>query len=204
MYRQIAVAAIGALVLAASNLPAAAEETSALVRACSEEWQAAKAAGKVALGEMWPKFLSDCRARHASDAEPAPAAAAAAVPAPITAASADPASAPAPAVASAASATATPATATPAAGPSVMAQATPSQSTPPSAPSAAPTNPPAPSGKTRATSNSGGRAAMVSRERQCAARWHQVKGTSNLPAGVTSWPKYWSWCNKQLKNGQSI
>lgn len=50
----------------------------------------------------------------------------------------------------------------------------------------------------------GGRAAMVSREKQCGARWKQIKGTSALPAGVTTWPKYWSWCNKQLKAGHPI
>jgi hypothetical protein len=31
-----------------------------------------------------------------------------------------------------------------------------------------------------------------------------VKGTAALPSGISTWPKYWSWCNSRLKSGAAI
>jgi hypothetical protein len=146
----------------------AARAEDAIQKTCNDEWQAAKAGGKVTPGTTWPKFLSDCRARHASDAATAPAK-------PVTtAAAAAPAAANPPAVTS-------------------------SSGTTPAAP-----NTPTATAVTPKTPTTGGREAMVARERQCGARWRQVKGTAALPPGITTWPKYWSWCNTRLKSGGAI
>lgn len=45
---------------------------------------------------------------------------------------------------------------------------------------------------------SGGRAAMVARERACGAEWKADKAAGKIPAGMT-WPKYWSQCNARKK-----
>ncbi|MBV8567681.1 MAG: hypothetical protein JO273_19710 [Methylobacteriaceae bacterium] len=172
-------------------------QAQSIMKTCGDEWGAAKKAGTVQTGTTWPKFLSECRARHANDAAApstsAPAATAATPPAPAAPASppAAPASPPAATAATAPPAAPAPTAATPAA-PAPTAAA-------PAAP-AAPTATATPTGKPA----TGGREAMLARERQCGARWKEIKGTASLPTGITTWPKYWSWCNTQLKNGQSI
>lgn len=63
---------------------------------CSDEWQAAKAAGKVKAGESWSQFYSTCNTRLLGEAPAAvPAPAAAAAPAPTRPAAAAPAAKPA-------------------------------------------------------------------------------------------------------------
>jgi hypothetical protein len=148
----------------------AAHAEESIQKTCGDEWQAAKASGQVTPGTTWPKFLSDCRARHAGDAATTPAkpVTTAATPAPAAAAPANP-----------------PAT-------------SPSTTTPPASATQTAT------AMTPKSPTTGGREAMVARERQCGARWKQVKGTPALPPGITTWPKYWSWCNTRLKSGAAI
>jgi protein-disulfide isomerase len=45
---------------------------------------------------------------------------------------------------------------------------------------------------------SGGRQAMIARERACGAEWKQAKAEGKIPAGQ-KWPQYWSECNKRKK-----
>ena len=168
---RIILGAIAATAVAwSASGPARAQSVMAV---CGQEWKDAKAKGSVEAGTTWPKYLSECRARHKDDA-------AAATPAAPAAPAATEAAAPPPAPAPATTTAAAPAPAAP---------------TSPAATTTA-------AGK--APAKGGGREAMLARERQCGARWKEVKGTSSLPAGITKWPKYWSWCNTQLKNGQSI
>lgn len=77
----------------------------------------------------------------------------------------------------------------------------------PAATTAAPAAPPAASTGTaaagkkagkEATKESGGRQAMVARERACGADWKAAKAAGTVPAGMT-WPKYWSECNTRKK-----
>ncbi len=45
----------------------------------------------------------------------------------------------------------------------------------------------------------GGRAAMLARERQCGAEWKAQKVTLVAQTPGLTWPKYWSQCNTRLK-----
>ena len=45
---------------------------------------------------------------------------------------------------------------------------------------------------------SAGRAAMVTRERACGAKWKAMKAAGTVPAGQ-AWPQFWSACNKDMK-----
>lgn len=45
----------------------------------------------------------------------------------------------------------------------------------------------------------GGRAAMLVRERQCGAEWKAQKVTLVAQTPGLTWPKYWSQCNTRLK-----
>ena len=86
-------------------------------------------------------------------------------------------------------ATATPATTpTPAAPPASSAAATPPAAVPGAAPSAAPAKP-----------VSGGRQAMLDRQRTCAAEWKAQKVELRKADSSLNWPQYWSQCNKRLK-----
>jgi hypothetical protein len=64
------------------------------------------------------------------------------------------------------------------------------------------TTPPAspPATKPAATTKkpADGRQAEYARERACAADWKADKAAKKVPAGTT-WPKYWSECNKRKK-----
>ena len=71
------------------------------------------------------------------------------------------------------------------------------------APAAPPVVPPAtqPQPSTRAApaaTASGGRQAMLARERACGAEWKAAKAAGTVQAGMT-WPKYWSECNPGKK-----
>ncbi len=46
---------------------------------------------------------------------------------------------------------------------------------------------------------SAGRAAMLTRERQCGAEWRSTKATLVAQTPGLKWPQYWSQCNKRLK-----
>jgi hypothetical protein len=45
---------------------------------------------------------------------------------------------------------------------------------------------------------SGGRQAMIARERACGAEWKADKAAGKIQAGM-KWPQYWSECNKRKK-----
>lgn len=45
----------------------------------------------------------------------------------------------------------------------------------------------------------GGRAAMLTRERQCGAEWKAQKVSLVAQTPGLTWPKYWSQCNTRLK-----
>jgi hypothetical protein len=44
----------------------------------------------------------------------------------------------------------------------------------------------------------GGRAAMIARERACGAEWKAAKAAGTRPPGM-KWPQYWSDCDKRKK-----
>jgi hypothetical protein len=45
---------------------------------------------------------------------------------------------------------------------------------------------------------SGGRAAMLERQKKCGAEWREAKAGGRVEKGMT-WPKFWSACNTRLK-----
>jgi hypothetical protein len=45
---------------------------------------------------------------------------------------------------------------------------------------------------------SAGQTAARERQKQCGAEWKQAKAAKTVAAGTT-WPKFWSDCNKRLK-----
>jgi protein-disulfide isomerase len=45
---------------------------------------------------------------------------------------------------------------------------------------------------------SGGRQAMIARERACGAEWKEAKAAGRIQPGQ-KWPQYWSECNKRKK-----
>ena len=64
------------------------------------------------------------------------------------------------------------------------------------APAAPATAPAATAAPAKAT---GGRAAMLARERQCGAEWKAQKASLIAQTPGLTWPKYWSQCNTRLK-----
>jgi hypothetical protein len=63
------------------------------------------------------------------------------------------------------------------------------------APGAAPL---APAATPKAAKASGGRQALVARERACGTEWKAAKAAGTVPAGM-KWPQYWSQCNTRKK-----
>jgi hypothetical protein len=58
---------------------------------------------------------------------------------------------------------------------------------------------PAPAATTEpAKPATGGRAAMIARERACGADWKAAKAAGTRPPGM-KWPQYWSECDKRKK-----
>jgi hypothetical protein len=55
-----------------------------------------------------------------------------------------------------------------------------------------------PAATPKAAKASGGRQAMLARERACGAEWKAAKAGGTVPAGM-KWPKYWSECNTRKK-----
>ena len=76
-----------------------------------------------------------------------------------------------------------------------MSEGAPAAETPPPAPP--PAAPPAAANQP-AAKPSGGRAAMIARERACGAEWKAEKAAGKIPTGQ-KWPQYWSACNKRKK-----
>jgi hypothetical protein len=77
------------------------------------------------------------------------------------------------------------------AAPSAPTTAAPATAAPAATPAPATTAKPAPTG-------SGGRQAMIARERACGAEWKSDKAAGKIPAGM-KWPQYWSDCDKRKK-----
>ncbi len=85
--------------------------------------------------------------------------------------------------------------------------AAPAATPPPAAEKPAPTPPPAaekpaalpPAAATAEKKQAtGGRAAMIARERACGAEWKAAKAAGTRPPGM-KWPQYWSECDKRKK-----
>lgn len=87
--------------------------------------------------------------------------------------------------------------AAPVANPLKPAAATPAPEAAPAATTAA-APPAAVTTKTTAPAT-GGRAAMLTRERQCGAEWRAQKVSLVAQTPGLTWPKYWSQCNTRLK-----
>jgi len=68
----------------------------------------------------------------------------------------------------------------------------------PSAPSAAAAIP----AKKDTSNTSSGVAAMRERQKKCGAEWKEAKAAGKVEKGMT-WPKYWSACNKRLKQADA-
>lgn len=221
---------------------AAAAAAESVQKQCGEEWAAAKKAGKVAPGQAWPGFLSECRKRHATDAAATPTTPAAT---PVKETKAEKAAEKKAEKAAAKADKAAPATTAAAsdinetckseysagkaagsvpkgtnyfkylseckkrhAGDTAAAPTAPAPAPKPTA--AAPATPATPAATPKGTAAapakpvSPGREAFIERERTCGAKWKTIKGTSALPAGITTWPKYLSYCNARLKANQPI
>lgn len=142
-----------------------------VLKECGSRYQAKKAANELA-GQSWQDFLKECRA---SLAPPAEEPAAAAAPAP----DAKPAEA-APAQ------EAQPAEAAPAQ------EAKPAEAAPPAAETPAPAVDAKPAVKDT-------KAATQSRQKKCAAEWKAQKAELLKANKKLTWPKFWSACNKRLK-----
>lgn len=211
-----AVAGIG--VALSLTVPAAAETAQDRMKACSTEWNAAKAAGKVKEGESWPAFFKDCNARLMEKSD------AAAKAAESKSTTAKPAPAPAAAASTGKSRQAQCSEewqAAKAAGKVPKDQTWPkfysecnarlSGTAPAAAPAAAakpaakPAAAPA-SAKVEDDEDTGegvreptpGQLAARQRMRDCGAEWRATKEAGKIPEGQT-WPQYWSACNKRLK-----
>jgi hypothetical protein len=168
----LSTAAALALGIAAAGQAQAQVQASAQ-KQCSIEYQAAKAANSLN-GQSWSDFYKSCRARMA---EPA---AAAAAPAPAAAPVPAPAPAPAPAPVAAAP--------IPAPAPAPAPVAAPAPTPSPAAPATAAGKPVSP-----------GRAAMLERQKKCAAEWDEKKDEIHRADPKAKWPQFWSQCNKRLK-----
>lgn len=173
----IGLCAFGAATLVAGEALAQAN----VLKECGSQYQAAKAANQLD-GQGWQDFLKACRARLNEAASPAPAEAVAPKPETTEAKPAPAAEAPAPKGQPAAPTT--PAASEPAANPLKA-------STPPAeAPNAAPAATPA---KDTA-------AALKERQKKCAADWKANKKSLLKADPKLTWPKFWSGCNKKLKD----
>ncbi len=170
-----------AAAIAAAPAAAATAASGPTLKECSASWKAMKVAGTVPAGMKWKEFVAaKCQApaAGAAPAAPAPKMAAPAAPAAKMAAPAAPAVPAAPAAA-----------ATKMAAPAAKMAAPAATAAAPAAGEMLDKN-----GKPMTA----GRAAMVTRERACGAKWKAAKAAGTLPAGQT-WPQFWSACNTELK-----
>lgn len=176
----VSYAAAGALAVCfASAVSGEARAQENVLKVCGAQYQAAKAANELK-GQSWQDFLKACRARLAEQPkaqEPAPTAAA-----PPAAPAAAPTPAPAPAPAPSTAAPTPPAAA-------------------PAPTTAAPAATPAPEGKGAKPAKpvSEGQAAMRARQKKCGEEWKAQKAELTKKDPKLKWPKYWSQCNKRLK-----
>lgn len=218
LFLQAAGLAFAGAALAALPSPGLAATTAAqsATKACSTQYQAAKAAGTLN-GQKWPQFLSDCSARLGNSAA-APATAPVAAPAAGAAAASQPK-------------TRTTATATTSGHQTTqqicstqyqaaksagtlggqkwpqflkacrqsIAGDTEDQAAAPAEPGAAPV-----AAAPAAVPSAGGKAltpgqvAFRQRIHECSVEWQGEKAAGTLPAG-SKWPQFWSACNTRLK-----
>ncbi|QGM96342.1 hypothetical protein [Methylocystis parvus] len=140
-----------------------------VLKECGSRYQAKKAANELA-GQSWQDFLKECRASLAEPAAAAPAAEAKPAEAAKPAETAAPAPAPEPA--------------------KPAETAKPVESAKP-AEVAKPAEAEKPAADTKA--------ATQSRQKKCAAEWKEKKAELLKADKKLTWPKYWSACNKRLK-----
>lgn len=147
-----------------------------ILRECGSQYQAAKAANELA-GQSWQDFLKACRTKLTEQGQ-----------------AATPAAETKPAEAAAPAGDAKPAEA-----------AKPAETPPPAAetPAANPLKPPpttaAPATETPAAKPMDAKAATRERQKACAAEWKEKKKELVAADKKLTWPKFWSACNKRLK-----
>lgn len=158
-----------------------------VLKECGSQYQAAKAANELG-GQNWQDFLKTCRTRLQEQGKAPAADAEAAKPAQ----DAKPAEAAKPAPAESPKAAETkPAEAAP---PAAEAPALNPLKPPPTAAQPAPA-------AASAEKPKDGRAAMRERQKACAAEWKEKKKEMIAADKKMTWPKFWSACNKRLKDG---
>jgi len=150
-----------------------------VLKECGTQYQAAKAANELG-GQGWQDFLKSCRARLK---EAAPAAESAKPVESAKPAELKPVEA-APAPAKPAAAETKPAETAPAAAPAAE------------TPAANPLKPATTEARTPARDT---RQALQARQKKCAAEWKANKKALIKENAKLTWPKYWSDCNKKLK-----
>lgn len=155
---------------APADVAAAPATSGGFMKECSAAWKGMKAAGTVPAGMKYRDFVAAKCVVSATPAMPATKAAAPVAPA-APAAPVTKAAAPVVPMAPAAKGAASAAPVAPAVGAMVDKNGKPM---------------------------SPGRAAMVTRERACGAKWKAMKADGTRPADQT-WPQFWSACNKELK-----
>lgn len=167
----------GAGILASGQVFAQAN----VLKECGTQYQAAKAANELG-GQGWQDFLKSCRARlkeaaTADEAKPAEAKPAEAAK-PVEEKPAEAAPAPTKPAAEAKPAEAAPVSTPPAEAPA--------------------TNPLKPATDAKAPAKDT-RQALQARQKKCAAEWKANKKSLLKENAKLTWPKYWSDCNKKLK-----
>lgn len=153
--------------------------SSATMTACSQQWQAAKQAGKVPQGQTWSKFYSECATNMKKGA-----------------AATTTTGAPATMKKKAATTTAT----TPAKKTATAKVPTSPNDTPAFVPQEPVGNSQAAIATTDAQGKplTAGEIAFRQRIKECGTEWQQDKTKGTLPAGE-KWPHFWSACNTRLK-----
>ena len=167
-----------------------------VLKECGSQYQAAKAANELA-GQTWQDFLKACRARIADQggsAAPADAKPAETKPAEAAAPAAKPAET-APAAVDAKPAAATPPVA---AKPETAPNPAPAATTAPAAEPKAAESKPA-EAKTAAPAAKAVKSSPAARQKKCAAEWKAKKAELLKENAKLTWPKFWSGCNKRLK-----
>lgn len=161
------------LVVAASG---EAQAQANVLRECGAKYQAAKAANELG-GKSWQDFLKECRASLAEQPK-------------TEAPAAEPAKQEAPKVESA-----KPEPAKPEPAKSEPVKTEPAKTEPPKAEAPAA---PAPAAE---TPKPAAKTTTAQRQKQCAAEWKAQKAELVKNDPKLKWPKFWSACNKRLKEG---
>jgi outer membrane biosynthesis protein TonB len=160
-----------------------------VLKECGTQYQAAKAANELG-GQGWQDFLKACRTRLKEAAPAAEAKPAETKPAETKPAEAQPVEAAKPAEA-----------AKPVEAPEPAAETKPAVApAPAAAPAAAPdANPLKPAATEAAAPAKDSKQTTQARQKKCAAEWKANKKDLLKENAKMTWPKYWSACNKKLK-----